>query len=99
VTTSTNIQELQTAVRNAQTMLREALNQGVIDDATYRSRLAQVTPVSEQGTDVVLTVRVTGDVSRLQGSSAGSVERAVQEALASTARSIGLTIQNVTVRV
>lgn len=84
--------ELETQVRYAQGLVRQARDNGLIDARTAEQHLARLgeQPAAQEST-VTITVRVTGDLRTLN-TAAGQVNREVEQALRTNAERVGLTV-------
>lgn len=84
--------ELESQVRYAQGLVRQARDNGLIDGRTADQHLARlgVTPEATRRT-VTITAQVTGDLRQFNGN-IGEVTRTVEQALAGNANRVGLTV-------
>lgn len=84
--------ELESQVRYAQGLVRQARDNGLIDARTADQHLARLgeQPAAQEHT-VTITARVTGDLANLNANVA-QVNREVERALSANAQRVGLTV-------
>lgn len=84
--------ELETQVRYAQGLVRQARDNGLIDARTAEQHLARLgeQPAAQEST-VTITLRVTGDLQNFRNAGA-QAQTAVEGALRGAAERVGLTV-------
>lgn len=86
--------ELESQVRYAQGLVRQARDNGLIDARTadqHLARLGEQPAAQERTVTITITARVTGDLTNLNANVA-QVNREVERALSASAPRVGLTV-------